>query len=115
MANPIPPQPQPKYHPYFAWDSPTRWFHWINALGVIGLIATGPRHSQWGGVRPFGGGKDCVKSVHVWFGYVMAVISSVALCLGLFRQPICAMAGCAPGGRWLHDGFAGLCRVVLIR
>jgi cytochrome b561 len=24
-----------------AWDLPTRWFHWINALAVIGLIASG--------------------------------------------------------------------------
>ena len=31
----------PKYQEYFAWDAPTRWFHWINALAVIGLIATG--------------------------------------------------------------------------
>jgi len=31
----------PTYHEYAAWDVPTRWFHWINALSVIGLIATG--------------------------------------------------------------------------
>ena len=31
----------PKFQEYVAWDAPTRWFHWINALAVIGLIATG--------------------------------------------------------------------------
>lgn len=29
------------YQPYLAWDVPTRCFHWINALAVIGLIASG--------------------------------------------------------------------------
>ena len=31
----------PKFQEYAAWDIPTRWFHWINVLAVIGLIATG--------------------------------------------------------------------------
>ena len=73
MANPIPPQPQPKYHPYFAWDAPTRWFHWINALGVIGLIATGLVILNGEGLGLSAEGKIALKSVHVWFGYVMAV------------------------------------------
>src|SRR5665809_145042 len=38
---PMTSNPQPEYHEYLAWDVPTRWFHWINALAVIGLIATG--------------------------------------------------------------------------
>ena len=29
------------YKEYVAWDAPTRWFHWINALAIIGLIGTG--------------------------------------------------------------------------
>lgn len=29
------------YHEYVAWDVPTRVFHWVNALAVLGLIATG--------------------------------------------------------------------------
>jgi Ni,Fe-hydrogenase I cytochrome b subunit len=28
-----------KYTPFHVWDAPTRWFHWINALAVFGLIA----------------------------------------------------------------------------
>lgn len=31
----------PEYREYVAWDAPTRWFHWINALAVLALIATG--------------------------------------------------------------------------
>ena len=26
---------------YRVWDAPTRWFHWINALSVLGLILVG--------------------------------------------------------------------------
>ena len=29
------------FHEVLAWDLPTRLFHWINALAVIILIATG--------------------------------------------------------------------------
>ena len=28
-------------HAYYVWDAPTRWFHWINALSVLGLIIIG--------------------------------------------------------------------------
>ncbi len=30
-----------EYKEYLAWDAATRWFHWINALAVVGLIGTG--------------------------------------------------------------------------
>ena len=30
-----------QYHAYNVWDAPTRWFHWINALAVFGLIMVG--------------------------------------------------------------------------
>ena len=29
------------YTPFQVWDAPTRWFHWINALAVFGLILMG--------------------------------------------------------------------------
>jgi hypothetical protein len=28
-------------HAYDVWDAPTPWFHWINALEVLGLIIVG--------------------------------------------------------------------------
>ena len=28
----------PFYRVYVAWDLPTRLFHWVNALAVIGLV-----------------------------------------------------------------------------
>ncbi len=30
-----------RYTAFYVWDAPTRWFHWINALAVFGLIVVG--------------------------------------------------------------------------
>ena len=60
------------YHEYVAWDVPTRVFHWVNALAVLGLIATGLQILTGNllGLSP--AGKVTLKSIHVLFGYVMA-------------------------------------------
>jgi Ni/Fe-hydrogenase 1 B-type cytochrome subunit len=63
----------PKYQEYFAWDAPTRWFHWINAFAVIGLIATGLVILNDDALGLSVSGKTLLKSVHVSFGYVMAI------------------------------------------
>ena len=62
-----------EYHEYFAWDAPTRWFHWINALAVIGLMATGLVILNDDALGISAAGKVLLKSVHVSFGYVMTV------------------------------------------
>ena len=30
-----------EHRTYRVWDAPTRWFHWINALSVLGLVGVG--------------------------------------------------------------------------
>lgn len=58
---------------YRVWDAPTRWFHWINVLCVLGLIAIGVAILN---AKPLGvtnDGKVLLKEIHVWFGYVFAV------------------------------------------
>jgi Ni/Fe-hydrogenase 1 B-type cytochrome subunit len=69
----IPPQPEPKFREYVAWDAPTRWFHWINVIAVLGLMVTGLEILTGGllGLSPEG--KIALKTVHVTFGYVMAL------------------------------------------
>ena len=59
---------QPEYHEYLAWDAPTRWFHWINALAVVGLIATGLAILNGSQLGLSAEGKITLKSVHVFFG-----------------------------------------------
>ena len=62
-----------EYKEYVAWDATTRWFHWINALAVIGLIGTGLVIFFDAELGLSAGGKVLLKSVHVSFGYVMAI------------------------------------------
>ena len=62
----------PKYQEYTAWDVPTRWFHWINVLAVIGLIVTGLVVLNDDALGLSTNGKILLKNIHVSFGYVMA-------------------------------------------
>lgn len=64
---------RPEYQEYTAWDVPTRWFHWINALAVIGLIATGLVVLNDDALGLSASGKILLKSVHVSLGYVMTI------------------------------------------
>ena len=93
------PSHAPEYREYFAWDVPTRWFHWINALAVLGLIATGLVILNEDALGLSAGGKILLKSIHVSFGYVMAV--------NLLWRFIWAFFGTAT-----HDGEAS-CREAL--
>jgi Ni/Fe-hydrogenase 1 B-type cytochrome subunit len=55
---------------YRVWDAPTRWFHWINALSVIGLMAVGVAIMKADVLGIGNPGKIVLKTVHVWIGYV---------------------------------------------
>jgi Ni/Fe-hydrogenase 1 B-type cytochrome subunit len=68
---PVPNLPS-EYEEYIAWDAPTRWFHWINALVVIALIATGLVVFNDDRLGLSASGKVMMKSLHVLFGYAMA-------------------------------------------
>lgn len=61
-----------EYKEYVAWDAATRWFHWINALAVVGLIGTALVILYGNELGLSGTGKVTLKSVHVSIGYVMA-------------------------------------------
>jgi cytochrome b561 len=69
-----------KYQEYVAWDVPTRWFHWINAIGVIGLIASGLVLLSDDALGLSPSGKILLKSVHVSVGYAMAANLLMAFC-----------------------------------
>ena len=58
---------------YKVWDGPTRWFHWINALSVLGLILVGILILFAGDLGISAAGRVTVKTVHVWLGYVMTI------------------------------------------
>ena len=58
---------------YHAWDAPTRWFHWINALSVLGLMLVGILSLFSGSLGISAAGRVTVKTIHVWLGYVMTL------------------------------------------
>ena len=62
-----------EYKEYVAWDLPTRWFHWIDALAVLGLVGTALVILFGDALGLSASGKVSLKSVHVSFGYVMAI------------------------------------------
>jgi Ni/Fe-hydrogenase b-type cytochrome subunit len=93
------PQPlSPEYHEYTAWDAPTRWFHWINALAVIGLIATGLVILNGSALGLSTDGKIALKSVHVVFGYVMAVNLVWRFVWAFFGNRYARWSAILPGG-----------------
>ena len=58
---------------YFVWDANIRWFHWINLLCVLGLVAVGVAILNGKALGVSTEGKILLKTVHVWIGYVFAV------------------------------------------
>jgi len=92
------PSHAPEYKEYFAWDVPTRWFHWINALAVLGLIATGLVILNDDALGLSSAGKLLLKSIHVSFGYVMAVNLLWRFIWAFFGNRYARWRGLLPGG-----------------
>ncbi len=58
---------------YRVWDAPTRWFHWINVVCILGLVAIGTALLYAKELGVTDSGKILLKTTHVWFGYVFAL------------------------------------------
>jgi len=58
---------------YSVWDKSTRWFHWLNVICILGLVAVGTviLNNKILGVS--GEGKVLLKTVHVYIGYVFTL------------------------------------------
>ena len=85
---------------YKVWDANVRWFHWINLLCVLGLIAVGVVILNGKALGITNDGKILLKSVHVWIGYIFTV--------NLFWRLVWAFIG-GPHARWraILPGGAG--------
>jgi Ni/Fe-hydrogenase 1 B-type cytochrome subunit len=92
-------QKEPGYREYIAWDAPTRLFHWINALAVLGLIATGVAILTGGQLGFSPDGKITLKSVHVLFGYVMAINLLWRFIWAFFGNRYARWRAILPGGQ----------------
>ena len=50
---------------YPVWDANVRWFHWINLLSLLGLIAVGVAILNDKALGVTSDGKILLKTVHV--------------------------------------------------
>lgn len=86
------------YQEYAAWDVPTRWFHWINALAVIALIATGLVVLNDDALGLSASGKILLKGIHVTFGYFLAANLLWRFVWAFFGNRYTHWRGILPGG-----------------
>ncbi len=100
------PHPNPEYHEYLVWDVPTRWFHWINALAVLGLVATGLVILSADKLGLSAEGKVALKSLHVSFGYVMTINLFWRFVWAFFGNRYARWQAILPGG----SGFTAAIR-----
>jgi len=88
---------------YSVWDSGVRWFHWINVLCVLGLMAIGIAILNDAALGVTNDGKILLKTVHVWIGYAFALNLLWRLVWAFIGGPHARWPSLLPGGR----GYVG--------
>ena len=92
---------------YYVWDAGIRWFHWINLLCMLGLIAVGVVILNDKALGVTSEGKILLKTVHVWIGYVFALNLLWRLLLAFIGGPQARWRAILPGGRgYMSDARA---------
>jgi len=89
----------PELKSYPVWDVPTRWFHWINALCVIGLAAVGLVVLNAGALGASSAGKIALKTIHTWIGYVFVLNFASRIVWGFVGNRYARWRAVLPGGR----------------
>jgi Ni/Fe-hydrogenase 1 B-type cytochrome subunit len=84
---------------YVVWDASVRWFHWVNLLCLLGLIAVGVAILNDKALGVSNDGKILLKTVHVWIGYVFAVNLLWRLVWAFIGGPYARWRAILPGGR----------------
>jgi cytochrome b len=88
---------------YPVWDAGVRWFHWINVLCVVGLIAVGVVILNDDALGLSRDGKIVMKTVHVVIGYAFLVNLLWRLVWAFIGGPYARWRTILPGGR----GYVG--------
>ena len=83
---------------YPAWDAGVRWFHWINVLCMLGLIAVGVAILNDKALGVSNDGKILLKTVHVGIGYVFALNLSWRLVWAFIGSAHSRWRAILPGG-----------------
>lgn len=90
---------------YRVWDRTTRFFHWINVLCVVGLIAVGTMILYAGDLGIPNEGKIALKTVHVSIGYVFVANLLWRLVWGFIGGPYARWSKILPGGKGYGRSF----------
>ena len=88
-----------QFRTYPVWDLGVRWFHWINVVCVLGLIAVGVAILNDKALGLGNDGKVLLKTVHVWIGYVFAANLLWRLVWGFIGETHGRWRNVLPGGR----------------
>jgi Ni/Fe-hydrogenase 1 B-type cytochrome subunit len=91
---------------YPVWDAGVRWFHWINVICVLGLIAIGVAILNDKALGVDNDGKILLKTAHVWIGYVFAINLTWRLVWAFIGGTHSRWRGILPAGR----GYLGALR-----
>lgn len=86
-----------KFYP--VWDAGVRWFHWINVLCMLGLIAIGVAILNDNALGVSNDGKILLKTVHVWIGYAFALNLLWRIVWAFIGGPHARWRNLLPGGR----------------
>ncbi len=84
---------------YPVWDASVRWFHWINVICVLALIAVGVAILKANALGVDNDGKILLKTVHVYIGYVFAVNLAWRLVWAFVGGTHARWRDLLPGGR----------------
>ncbi len=88
---------------YFVWDANVRWFHWINVLCILGLVALGTVILNASALGVSTEGKILLKTVHVWIGYVFVINLLWRLIWAFIGGTHARWRSILPGGQGYRD------------
>jgi Ni/Fe-hydrogenase 1 B-type cytochrome subunit len=108
-------EPAENLQRYYVWDRGVRWFHWINVITVLGLIAVGTVILNATSLGVSSEGKVDLKILHAWIGYAFALNLLWRIIWGFIGSPYARWSAILPGGtgyvgrlkEWLHGAKAG--------
>ncbi len=83
---------------YSVWDAPTRWFHWLNLLCIIGLAGFGLVILNTDALGISKLGKILLKTWHVWIGYVFIANLGIRFVWGFAGNHYARWRQVLPGG-----------------
>ena len=84
---------------YAVWDACTRWFHWINVLCVLTLMAVGLVILNGDALGLSDAGKVSLKTVHVLAGYVFVLNLLWRFIWAFLGNPYARWNAILPGGK----------------